>query len=58
MSRTKPEIYIGGKKVNQEDFLDHMVNTLRECYKMDYLTMESYFNLDKFLKEIEDFEIK
>ena len=58
MSRTKHKIYIGGKEVNQEEFLDHMVNTLRECYKMDYLTMESYFNLTKFLKEIENFEIK
>ena len=51
------KIYIGGNEVNQEEFLDHMVNTLRECYKMDYSRMESYFNLDKFLKEIEDFEI-
>ena len=52
------KIFIGENEVNQEEFLDHMVNTLRECYKMDYSTMESYFKLDKFLKEIEDFEIK
>ena len=58
MSRTKPKIYIGGKEVNQEEFLEHMVNTLRECYKMDYSIMESYFNLDKFLKEFENFKIK
>ena len=49
------KIYVDGKEVNQEEFLEHMVNMLKECYEMDYSTMESYFKLDKWL---ENFEIK
>lgn len=52
------KIYVGGNEVNQEEFIDHMVNTLKECYKMDYSTMESYFKLDEWLKEFGNFEIK
>ena len=51
------KIYVGDKEVNQEDFLEHMVNTLKKCYDMDYSKMESHVDMDKVLKEFENITI-
>lgn len=52
------KIYLEGKEINQQEFLDKMNEKLQKHYKMDYTKMESTINIDNVLKEFENFSME
>ena len=52
------KIYLDGKEINQQEFLDKMNEKLQKHYKMDYTKMESTINIDNVLKEFENSNIE
>ena len=51
------KIYLDGKEITQQEFLDNMNTILQKHYQMDYSKMESAINIDDVLKEFENFTI-
>lgn len=51
------KIYLDGKEITQQEFLDNMNAILQKHYQMDYSKMESTINIDNVLKEFEKFTI-
>lgn len=51
------KIYLDGKEITQQEFLDNMNTILQKHYQMDYSKMESTINMDDVLKEFEKFSI-
>ena len=51
------KIYLDGKEITQQEFLDNMNTILQKHYQMDYSKMESIINMDNVLKEFEKFTI-
>jgi len=51
------KIYLEGREISQQVFLDKMAEILQKHYKMDYSKMMSTINLDNVLKDFDNFNI-